>query len=131
MEMDETVLKDQNVIHSNNNTGTQQKIHPTKEYLSSTILQRITKITRIRGKVKMDLLSIFSLFLHKDDTFHFTFHKTIQTPNIDRLAADGVKLGNYFVQPVCCPSRPQFMTGSYQVSMILFLLPLQFENVNM
>ncbi|KAG9344531.1 hypothetical protein JZ751_011201 [Albula glossodonta] len=35
----------------------------------------------------------------------------IQTPVLDRLAAKGVKLENYYVQPICSPSRSQLMTG--------------------
>ncbi|XP_077982048.1 arylsulfatase B-like [Glandiceps talaboti] len=39
----------------------------------------------------------------------------IQTPNIDRLAAEGVKLENYYVTPLCSPSRSELMTGRYQI----------------
>ncbi|KAI8501713.1 hypothetical protein Bbelb_209840 [Branchiostoma belcheri] len=39
----------------------------------------------------------------------------IRTPNLDRLAAEGVKLENYYVQPLCSPSRCQLMTGRYQI----------------
>lgn len=35
----------------------------------------------------------------------------IKTPTLDRLAAQGVKLENYYVQPLCSPSRSQLMTG--------------------
>lgn len=35
----------------------------------------------------------------------------IKTPALDRLAAQGVKLENYYVQPLCSPSRSQLMTG--------------------
>ncbi|KAG8519442.1 Arylsulfatase J [Galemys pyrenaicus] len=35
----------------------------------------------------------------------------IRTPTLDRLAAEGVKLENYYVQPICTPSRSQFITG--------------------
>ncbi|XP_070564221.1 arylsulfatase B-like [Ptychodera flava] len=38
----------------------------------------------------------------------------IQTPNIDRLAAEGVKLENYYVTPICTPTRSVLMTGRYQ-----------------
>ncbi|XP_072018407.1 arylsulfatase B-like [Amphiura filiformis] len=37
------------------------------------------------------------------------------TPNIDDLAADGVKLGKYYVQPQCSPTRSQLLTGRYQI----------------
>ena len=39
----------------------------------------------------------------------------IKTPTLDRLAAQGVKLENYYVQPLCSPSRSQLMTGRYGV----------------
>ncbi|KAG7461951.1 hypothetical protein MATL_G00196630 [Megalops atlanticus] len=39
----------------------------------------------------------------------------IKTPTLDRLASEGVKLENYYVQPICSPSRSQFMTGRYQI----------------
>ncbi|XP_070564218.1 arylsulfatase B-like [Ptychodera flava] len=41
----------------------------------------------------------------------------IETPNIDRLAADGVKLENYYVTPLCSPTRSVLMTGRYQIRM--------------
>ncbi|OWF53589.1 arylsulfatase B-like [Mizuhopecten yessoensis] len=37
----------------------------------------------------------------------------ILTPNIDRLAREGVILDQAYVQPVCTPSRNAFMTGVY------------------
>ena len=39
----------------------------------------------------------------------------IKTPNIDSLAASGVKLQNYYVQPICSPSRSQLLSGRYQI----------------
>ena len=41
-------------------------------------------------------------------------HPTIRTPNIDALAARGVRFANTFVQsPICGPSRMSFYTGRY------------------
>ena len=38
----------------------------------------------------------------------------IQTPNLDRLARQGVNFDRFFVQnPVCMPSRLSFLTGQY------------------
>ena len=43
-----------------------------------------------------------------------TGHKTIRTPNIDTLAARGVRFDRTYVQsPVCGPSRMSFYTGRY------------------
>ncbi|CAN9504353.1 unnamed protein product [Ophioblennius macclurei] len=39
----------------------------------------------------------------------------IKTPNLDKLSAGGVRLENYYVQPICSPSRNQLMTGRYQI----------------
>ncbi len=37
----------------------------------------------------------------------------IKTPNIDALAAQGVKLESFYAQPVCSPTRGCLMTGRY------------------
>lgn len=39
----------------------------------------------------------------------------IHTPALDRLAAEGVKLESYYVQPICSPSRSQLMTGRWVI----------------
>ncbi|KAJ8310971.1 hypothetical protein KUTeg_011477 [Tegillarca granosa] len=39
----------------------------------------------------------------------------IKTPNLDKLASQGVKLENYYVQPICTPTRSQLMSGRYQI----------------
>ena len=39
----------------------------------------------------------------------------IKTPNLDALAAGGVKLENYYIQPICTPTRSQLLSGRYQV----------------
>ncbi|MBA3387625.1 MAG: arylsulfatase [Chthoniobacterales bacterium] len=43
----------------------------------------------------------------------FNGSKKVQTPNIDRLAAEGAILDAYYVQPVCSPTRAALMTGRY------------------
>ena len=41
-------------------------------------------------------------------------HPLVQTPNMDRLASDGVTFDNaYCNSPLCLPSRMSFMTGLY------------------
>ncbi|RUS91746.1 hypothetical protein EGW08_000454 [Elysia chlorotica] len=49
---------------------------------------------------------------HRDIGYHGA---EFATPTLDSLAAGGVKLENYYVQPICSPSRSQLMTGRYQI----------------
>ena len=37
----------------------------------------------------------------------------IRTPNIDKLASDGVRLESFYGMPVCTPARAELMTGRY------------------
>lgn len=46
----------------------------------------------------------------KDVGFHGA---DIRTPNLDRLAADGVRLDQCYGQPMCTPARAALMTGRY------------------
>jgi len=51
--------------------------------------------------------------------------KLNRTPNLDRMAAEGVKLTSFYAAPVCTPSRAQMMTGCYakRVSMPNVIFP--------
>ena len=46
----------------------------------------------------------------KDVGFHGS---DIKTPNLDRLAASGAKLEQFYAQPMCTPTRAALMTGRY------------------
>ena len=39
----------------------------------------------------------------------------IDTSNIDSLSRDGIVLDNYYVQPICTPTRAALMTGRYPI----------------
>lgn len=39
--------------------------------------------------------------------------KVNKTPNLDRMASEGMKLTSFYAAPVCSASRAQLMTGSY------------------
>lgn len=39
--------------------------------------------------------------------------ESYQTPNLDKLSADGMKFQNCYSTPLCTPSRVQVMTGKY------------------
>lgn len=60
------------------------------------------------------------LFILADDygTFDAGFKGSeILTPNLDLLAASGIKMKNYYVQSTCSPTRAQLFTGRYQIRM--------------
>jgi arylsulfatase A-like enzyme len=51
------------------------------------------------------------------DTLGCYGNKWVKTPNIDRLAADGILFENAYCQnPLCTPSRGSFLTGRYPVT---------------
>jgi len=39
----------------------------------------------------------------------------IATPHIDRLAAEGIRLEQFYAQPLCSPTRSSLMTGRYPI----------------
>ena len=39
----------------------------------------------------------------------------LSTPNLDKLATEGLKLENYYVQQLCTPTRTQLLTGTNQI----------------
>ena len=43
----------------------------------------------------------------------FNGGREIATPHLDRLAASGARLEQFYVQPVCTPTRAALMTGRY------------------
>ena len=58
------------------------------------------------------------IFMFADDqakeSMGYTGNPVIQTPNMDRLAADGVFFENAFVTtPICCSSRASILTGQH------------------
>ena len=40
-------------------------------------------------------------------------NQQLQTPNIDKLARDGVQFSRFYVSPVCSPTRAEILTGRY------------------
>src|SRR5215207_8871950 len=38
----------------------------------------------------------------------------VRTPNVDRLAREGVRLTDFYAAPQCTPTRAALMTGRYQ-----------------
>ena len=52
---------------------------------------------------------------HRWDRLGCAGHPFLKTPNIDKLATEGVLLTNYFTNWLCGPSRASFLTGRYPV----------------
>ena len=78
--------------------------------LFSGLLQGVT------GKpVKARLPNI--LLILTDDAgigdFGFCGNPLIKTPNLDNLAAQSTRFTNFFVSPVCAPTRASLLTGKY------------------
>ena len=57
------------------------------------------------------------LFIIADDMGYadvgFNGGSEIKTPHIDSIAAAGAQLEQFYVQPVCSPTRAALMTGRY------------------
>ncbi|MCA9712268.1 MAG: sulfatase-like hydrolase/transferase, partial [Myxococcales bacterium] len=51
------------------------------------------------------------------DSLSCAGHPVVQTPNLDALAADGVRLANHYSQAApCSPGRAALYTGTYQMN---------------
>jgi arylsulfatase A-like enzyme len=45
--------------------------------------------------------------------YGFMGNRIVQTPNLDAMAAGGVRMSRFYVSPVCTPTRANLMTGRY------------------
>ena len=55
----------------------------------------------------------------------------LNTPNIDSLALEGVRFDNFYVQPVCSPSRAELLTGRYAARMGVYSTSAGGERINL
>jgi arylsulfatase len=53
------------------------------------------------------------------------------TPRIDRLAAEGLRLTQFLVEPACTPSRAALMTGRYSIRSGLSLVAVEGTNISL
>ena len=79
--------------------------------LSAGIFLFVTPAFAQRGAPRPNIVYIMSDDQGwKDVGYHGS---DIKTPNIDRLAEGGVRLDQFYAQPMCTPSRAALMTGRY------------------
>jgi iduronate 2-sulfatase len=77
-----------------------------------TIIGLLSVNSPATAQTKPPLNVLFVVADDLRDTIGCYGNKTVQTPNVDRLAARGVRFERAYVQyPVCNPSRSSFLTG--------------------
>ena len=76
--------------------------------LASTILMQWYEVT---AAAKLNILLIVMDDLGWNDTSYKG--SDIPTPTIDKLAGEGIRLQQYYVQRLCSPTRSAIMTGRY------------------
>ncbi|XP_072036039.1 arylsulfatase B-like [Amphiura filiformis] len=69
-------------------------------------------VTRCSSKPPHVIFILADDYGYNDVGYHGS---EIKTPNIDKLSGEGVRLENYYVQPICTPTRSQLMSGRYQI----------------
>ncbi|CAH3182779.1 unnamed protein product [Porites lobata] len=69
-------------------------------------------VLKVHGDSPHILLIVLDDLGWSDVGFHGS---TINTPNMDKLASEGVILDNYYVQPICSPTRGALLSGMYPI----------------
>ncbi len=81
--------------------------------LSVTVLGLAKRVDAVEAKAKPNVVIIVADDLGWADV---GFHSDrIPTPNIDRIAREGVELDQFYVFPMCSPTRAGLMTGRYPI----------------
>lgn len=75
-----------------------------------------TSLTDSReGKTDFPNIVIFLTDDQGYGDFSITGNTNLHTPNIDQMASRGALLTNFYVSPVCSPTRAEFLTGRYHL----------------
>ena len=69
-------------------------------------------VLKVHGDPPHILLIVLDDLGWSDVGFHGS---KINTPNMDKLASEGVILDNYYVQPICSPTRGALLSGMYPI----------------
>lgn len=79
--------------------------------IGSLLLTLTGHAAHAAGSAKPNIIYVLADDLGwKDVGFHGS---DIQTPNLDKLAAEGVRLERHYTAPMCTPTRAALMTGRY------------------
>ncbi len=84
--------------------------------LVSVLIFASCSSSSIRGRSRPNIIFMMIDDLGWNDV-GFHDNNAINTPVLDNLVKEGVKLDNYYVQPICSPSRSTLMSGRYLVSL--------------
>ncbi|KAK3749068.1 hypothetical protein RRG08_034043 [Elysia crispata] len=126
------------VLQTTTNFPTATSAMLSTDVAAKLIVVMLLAVTNVQcGPSRPNIVFILS----DDQGYHdIGYHGSeFPTPHLDSLASAGVKLENYYVQPICSPSRSQLMSGRYQIHTGLqhriirpsqpYGLPLQFPTV--
>jgi len=80
--------------------------------LTLIVLVAVAPLSAADAPAKPNVVIIFIDDLGYADIGPFGATKQ-KTPNLDRMAAEGMKLTSFYAAPVCSVSRAQMMTGCY------------------
>lgn len=81
-----------------------------KSLLSSLLAVVVSSLTFAAEKPNFVIINIDDMGYADVGCFGSTLNRT---PNIDRMAAEGMRLKCHYAAPVCSPSRSSLMTGCY------------------
>ncbi|XP_072020705.1 arylsulfatase B-like [Amphiura filiformis] len=107
------------IFHATGDTqikNAKQTDNGTKELFGSPANRNKNKNTSLPSKQPNIVFILADDYGYHDIGYHGKqYGGLIKTPVMDRLAAEGVILENYYVQPICTPTRVQLMSGRYQI----------------
>ena len=83
--------------------------------LATVILAAVTCVIPVQAATQPNILLIIADDLGWGDVGYNG--SEIQTPHLDRLAAEGLRLKRFYAQPSCTPTRASLMTGQAPIRM--------------
>ncbi|UWX53864.1 arylsulfatase [Maribacter litopenaei] len=87
----------------------------TSAILLLLLLTNCKEVTQVASEKKVQGSNVILIMADDQGWGDLSFHgnTNLNTPNIDAIAKKGVSFTNFFVQPVCSPTRAELLTGKY------------------